>query len=88
MCGNKDSYGGVSHALSVKKSIELKEEYEKETNVSYDIVILYRYDILLWKDMILNKYNNLENIVHSNGFLNGQGDFHFVINCFLGNHIQ
>ena len=34
-------FGYVSHALSVKKSIILKEEYEKEHNIQYDYVILY-----------------------------------------------
>ncbi len=88
VCGNKDSYGGVSHALSLKKSIELKEEYEKENNIAYDIIILYRYDILLWKDMILNNYNNLEENIYCNGFLNGQGDFHFIMSNKNSNNFK
>lgn len=69
---------GISQSLTIKKSLILKEEYEKENNCEYDIVILYRYDVLLWKDMILDNYNLNSSNIYVNGHLDGNGDFHFV----------
>ena len=49
LCKNENDFGGISQALTIKKSIELKEEYEKINNFQYDIVIIYRYDIFYGK---------------------------------------
>jgi len=76
-CHNE--YAQVSHALSMKKVIELKEQYEKENNFNYDIVILYRYDVLLWKNMVLDKYN-INDDIYVNAHVNSDGDFHFIMN--------
>ena len=70
-------YSQCSHALSTKKCLEFKEEYEKINNFVYDTVILYRPDLLLWKDMILNRYST--NNVYVNKWHSGGGDFHFVM---------
>ncbi len=70
-------YSQCSHALSTKKSLELKDEYEKTNNFVYDTVILYRPDLLLWKDMILNRYSS--NNIYVNKWRRGAGDFHFVM---------
>ena len=79
-CKNKTDFGGISSALSIKKTIELKEEYEKENNFEYDIVILYRYDVLLWKDVILDNYKKLKsNNIYVNAHPKGHGDFHFIM---------
>lgn len=76
-----NNFSGVSQALAIKKTIELKEEYEKEQNIKYDIVILYRYDVLLWKNMILNEYENIfNNDIYVNAHSDCNGDFHFVMN--------
>ena len=77
---NKGDFGGISNTISTKKSIELKEEYEKENNIKYDIVILYRYDVLLWKSMILSEYPNIHDTVYVNAHWDCGGDFHFVMN--------
>lgn len=74
------NYSGISQALTIKKSIELKEEYEIKNNIKYDLVILYRYDVLLWKNMDLNKYANLNEVIYVNAHPNEGGDFHFVMN--------
>jgi len=74
---DKNDFNGISQAITIKKSIELKETYEKLNNISYDYVILYRYDVLLWKDMILTNYN-LENNIYANGY--PSSDFHFIMN--------
>jgi len=67
----------ISQALSIQKSIELKEAYEEQTNTVYDLVIVYRYDVLLWKDIDLQSYTNFNRTVYSNG-VDG-GDFHFIM---------
>jgi hypothetical protein len=68
-----------SQFLSIQNVLLLKEHYELENNFHYDIVIVYRPDVLLWKDMILDKYN-LESYIYVNGHPDCEGDFHFVMN--------
>ena len=71
-------FSQCSHALSTKKCMELKEVYEKTNNFVYDTVILYRPDVLLWKDMILSRY--LSNNIYVNRWSAGPlADFHFVM---------
>jgi len=67
----------ISQALSIQKSIELKEAYEQQTNTAYDLVIIYRYDVMLWKDIDLHSYTNFNTTVYSNGV--DIGDFHFIM---------
>lgn len=80
--GNSKNFGGVSQALTIKKVIELKEAYERENGMQYDIVILYRYDVILWKNMDLNVYTGLNSAsgpVYINAHPDCNGDFHFVM---------
>ena len=80
---NGGIFSAVSQALSLKKSIELKEQYEKENNINYDIIISYRYDILLWKEIKLENYDLNDNKIYVNGGNNNtNGDFHFIMNNF------
>ncbi len=79
MCKKNDDFGQVSHALSMKKSIQLKDEYEEENKFKYDIVILYRYDVLLLKDMILDFYKIDNEKIYVNAHKKCNGDFHFVM---------
>jgi hypothetical protein len=82
-------FNGLSQALSFKKVIELKEEYEKENNINYDIVIIYRYDVLLWKDIMLKDYINLNNTIYVNAHdADGNGDFHFIMNSEKANQFK
>ena len=78
LCVKEDDFGGISQALSTKKSIELKEQYEKEHKITYDLVLLYRYDVLLWKDIRLGDYDTEK--IYVNAHDNSNGDFHFVMN--------
>jgi hypothetical protein len=73
---NKDirMYGSLSQVLSICKSLNLMHEHD----IQYDRVIVYRYDVLLWKDMILSKYE--PNSIYANGHPDSGGDFHFVMN--------
>jgi hypothetical protein len=76
---NSEDFGGVSGGLSKKKSIELKEIYEIESRINYDVVIVYRYDVLLWKDMILGDYDTT-NFIYVNAWRGSKNaDFHFVM---------
>jgi hypothetical protein len=80
LCRLPTDFSGISQALTIKKSIELKEQYESEHNIMYDIVILYRYDVLLWKDIVLSNYTDLDNKIYVNAHPEKNGDFHFVMN--------
>ena len=75
-----EDYAGISQALTIQKAIELKEQYEAESGITYDLVLLYRYDVLLWKDILLKNYLDLEKKIYVNGHDDSNGDFHFVMN--------
>ena len=75
-----DEYAGPSQCLSIKKSIQLKEEYEKFNHFTYDKVILYRYDLLLWKPMLLKEYDVKQYIyVNKDIIMPIKSDLHFVM---------
>lgn len=76
---NPEDFGGVSGGLSLKKSIELKEIYEINKDIKYDIVIIYRYDVLLWKDIILEEYDIEKNIYVNAWDGSGNADYHFIM---------
>jgi len=78
--GLGDKFSLISQALSTRKSIELKEQYEKENNFEYDIVILYRYDVLIWKKIDLEDYNLNDENIYVNAHPDRGGDFHFLMN--------
>jgi uncharacterized protein YfdQ (DUF2303 family) len=42
-------------------------------------VILYRYDVLLWKDILLDDYNLNSNNIYVNAHSQCNGDFHFMM---------
>jgi hypothetical protein len=48
------------------------------TGVRYDRVVIIRPDVLLWKDMVLSRYNPSQ--VYVNRWKDQLGDFHFVMN--------
>lgn len=63
-----------SQVLSITKSLELMQS----TGVRYDRVVIIRPDVLLWKDMVLTKYD--PDRVYVNRWQQQLGDFHFVMN--------
>jgi hypothetical protein len=85
---NPKDFGGVSGGLSLKKSIELKDMYEIEIGIKYDIVIIYRYDVLLWTDMILDDYNINESIYVNGWDGSKSADFHFVMSSENSNKFK
>jgi hypothetical protein len=68
-------FTGISHALSIKKSIELSESQ----NEKYDLVILFRPDLILLKDMDLSVYDPNQIYVNGHTPPDPVGDFHFVM---------
>ena len=75
-CSDPGDFSGVSQALAMQKSIDLAVTGE----TVYEKIILYRYDVFLWKDMHLDEYNGLDERIYVNAHNNGNGDFHFVMN--------
>ena len=67
----------ISQAYAIKRGIEMIES----TKTKYDQIIIYRPDVLLWKNMDLKKYD--ENTIYVNAHQDhggSGGDFHFVMN--------
>lgn len=82
LCNEPNDYGGISSSLSMQKVLTLKRHFSEKAGVHYDQVILYRYDVLLWKDMLLHHYDTKDGSVFCNR--NGaagscSGDFHFIM---------
>lgn len=65
----KSFKGNVSRAYSLCQSLK----YAIAAEINYDLVISYRPDVLLWKDMDLKLYSPTA-ITH-----NKRGDFHYVM---------
>jgi hypothetical protein len=77
LCSNPWDFGGISHSLSIKKVLELQEEYSSANNIQYDIVVLFRPDVLIWKDMIFSKYDL--NYFYVDGHGGYHGEFYFIM---------
>jgi hypothetical protein len=76
-CGkNKDLFSQVSQSLSISKSCQIFTEYSTNNKLNYEYVILYRPDVIIWKDLKLNEYE--KNNIYCNSFQDMKGDFHFV----------
>jgi hypothetical protein len=73
-----ENFGTVSQTLAIQKSIHLLLNYMQVQECTYDLVIIYRYDLLLWKDMILDRYDPEQ--IYVNAHPNFGGDFHFIMN--------
>lgn len=71
-----EMYGKTAQRLSIKKVVELFYNYSKENNIVYDKVILYRPDVLLYKDLYLDKYRDDTLYVNSDLW----EDFHIIAN--------
>ena len=49
-----------SRWYSTKVVTELKREYERENNFTYDVVMSSRFDVGIFKDLNFSKFNNLD----------------------------
>ena len=64
-----NNFGTRCMFYSIKKSIELKNEYEKQYNFKYDIVLLSRFDISGRADRLVFDINdNMDDIYFSRDF--------------------
>lgn len=83
-----NDFSGVSHSLSIKKSIELMKEYEQENNIKYNLVILFRPDLIILKDMLLKEYKLDKVYVNGNHLGDPDGDFHFIMNSEMAGQFK
>ncbi len=67
-------YGYVSSNYSKKKVIELKKKYEKENKITFDLVVLTRFDILIYPKL------NLHNLDEKKFYIAGPKKHH-KLNC-------
>lgn len=74
-----NDFSGISHSLSIKKSIELMENHQSVNNFIYDRVILTRPDVILLKDIEFQHYQ--QDNIYVNGTIDHSinADFHFVM---------
>lgn len=75
------SFRQISQFLSLHQGCKLVENFSRD----YDLIIVYRYDLLLWKDMILDEYDLRTISVNSYGDCNG--DFHMVTDISNLHHL-
>jgi hypothetical protein len=76
-CISPNDFGGISQALSIRKVLEIQEEYAVTNKVNYDIIVLFRPDVLIWTDMILSKYDL--DYLYTDGHEDNNGDLFFVM---------
>lgn len=76
-CVDPKDFGGISHSLSIRKVLEMQEEYSKENSVAYDLIVLFRPDVLLWKDMPFSNYDL--NYFYVDGHVDYNGDTFFIM---------
>jgi hypothetical protein len=77
-CISPSDFGGISQALAIRKVIELKEAYEEDECFKYDIVVIFRPDVLIWRDMVLSQYDL--SYFYTDGHDNCNGDMFFIMN--------
>ncbi len=73
-----NEFGATSQLLAISKTINIMNDYVDKNNIFYDYVIIYRPDVLLWKDIDLDSYDN--NKIYVNAHPGSGGDFHFIMN--------
>lgn len=71
-------FSSASHSLSIKKSLQLALDWQQEQGFVYNQIILYRPDVILLKNMLMDKYDP-DKIYHNRS--SPQGDFHFVMSA-------
>tara|TARA_R110000868_G_scaffold18531_8_gene81343 strand:+ start:6194 stop:6985 length:792 start_codon:yes stop_codon:yes gene_type:complete len=77
------AFRSSSRYYSSQKSLQLKQQYEKENNFEYDFVLLTRFDIMFYKQFLLD---NLDKDKFYGNFRHGSIDEHLAISdhWFLG----
>lgn len=76
-CVVPKDFGGISQSLSIRKVLDLQKDYSDKEHINYDIIILFRPDVLIWRDMIFSKYDL--DYFYTDGHENNNGDVFFVM---------
>jgi len=76
-CQTPFDFGGISQALSIERVLKLKEKYEEDNSFTYDIVVLFRPDVIIWTDMIFSSYDL--SYFYTDGHPDNNGDICFVM---------
>jgi len=66
-------YAGISQALSIRLALNL---IKKESENNYEVIILLRPDVLLFRDIKIDKFNKAKITLNNSGKF--RGDFRFV----------
>ena len=75
---NDNSYAVISQALSMKKVSNMVKDYSNENKIKYDLIMIYRLDVLLVVDLLFNDYNPF--YITCNNWEDCMGEFHFIMN--------
>jgi hypothetical protein len=71
------AFGVVSQSLSMKKVSNLVKEYSEENKIKYDLIFIYRLDVLLVVDLLFEDYNPF--YITCNNWEDCLGEFHFAM---------
>ena len=77
----------LSQSLNTKFGIELIEKQ----NINYDYVIIYRIDLLIWKDIVLSEYDFNKIYFNKHSRDNAapfSGDYHWMMNMNMLNKFK
>lgn len=78
-------FSQISQGLAIKKTLLLKEQYEKENNVNYDLVLIYRPDLVLVKNIYFDLYDLNRGVFCNQAYItpeapeDGQGEFYWIM---------
>ena len=70
-------FNQVSQAIAIKNGCCLIEDYSSQKGMKYDVIVIYRPDILIWKDLLFKDYDLYK--IYVNGHGGSNGDFHFIM---------
>jgi hypothetical protein len=73
---NPVDFAGISQSLAIRKSISLFWAHRNRAK-RYDLIVIYRPDVILLKPMIFHRYDS--NAITVNRYQNSLGDFHWVL---------
>ena len=76
-CGEPRGFSLASLCLTIKFGCELVEQYVNNTQTSYDLIIITRPDILVWKNFKLDSYN--PSMVTLDNYQDYRGEMHFIM---------
>jgi hypothetical protein len=92
---NSEKYAMASSSLAIKKSLELKTNYENQNNFKYDLVLIYRPDVILVRDINFDNYNIDGNVIYCNYTwinphipIEGQGEYYWIMSSETSNRFK